>query len=309
MSGKVSMRKAGRHFALQVSSRDFFSQPCIPFLPCSQFSLRIEQEKFVNMINITFVIPCYNEEERIEKTFDALKAFRAPRDLKVIEVIFVDDGSTDDTFRKINDFGVKNKELNIKVVSYKPNKGKGNAVKVGLLEAKSDYVLFFDADISTPLSEIDKFISFMKNGEDVVIGTRKNGKSTVLKHQPKLREFMGRVFTKITQISLGVPTTDFTCGFKLFSKKAIKSIFTKAQIDGWGYDAEIVYLANRDFKVNEMPVLWINDERTHVVIYKAIPQTLYDLLRINWIHGVKPSIAFYAQKIYSLLFKYAPSTR
>ena len=268
------------------------------------------------MINISFVIPCYNEEERIEKTFEALRNFvsQGKRSrgilcggIELSEIIFVDDGSTDETFKKIHDFGARNKELNIRVISYKPNRGKGNAVKVGLLEAKSDYVLFFDADTSTPLSEINKFIPFMKEKADVVIGTRKNGKSLVLKHQPKLREFMGRVFTKITQVSLNVPTTDFTCGFKLFSKKAVKSIFTKAQIDGWGYDAEIVYLANRDYKVNEIPVLWINDERTHVVIYKAIPQTLYDLLRINWIHGAKPSLLLFAQKIYSLLFKYAPS--
>ena len=188
------------------------------------------------MKTISFVIPVYNEEKRINKTFSALKSFTQPEGLTLREVIFVDDGSTDITKSKIKNQKSKlEKILNakVKIISYKINKGKGYAVKQGMLSSNSDYTLFFDADMSTPLTELNKFIPFMNDNKDVIIGTRKNGKSTVVVHQPKIREFLGRGFTLITKKLLRLNVSDFTCGFKAFSKNSKNKISSTSSINTW----------------------------------------------------------------------------
>lgn len=244
------------------------------------------------MITISFVIPLFNEEERVGKTFEALEALKIPRGLKLEKIIFVDDGSKDKTFQNLVEFSQKNyKKFNTTIISYRQNLGKGNAIKLGMTESNSEYTLFFDADISTPLTEISKFAPFMRQRKPVLIGTRKNGKSTVIEHQPLMRELMGRAFTLMTQKSLGLAVTDFTCGFKAFSKNAKESIFAKAQIQGWGYDAELMLLSKQNkFTIKEIPVAWSDDKRTKVVLYKAIPQSIFELLTITFIHRVKPAL-------------------
>ena len=241
------------------------------------------------MKTLSFVIPVYNEQTRIKKTFEALKRVKLPHGLKLSEVIFVNDGSTDQTKTKINRFRSKNKKIaNIKLVNYEKNMGKGFAVRQGMLSGSADYILFFDADMSTPLSEIDKFVPLMEADADVIFGTRKNGQSTVLKHQPLYRELLGKGFTLMTKAALGVKTTDFTCGFKAFSRNASFRIFSKALINGWGYDAEIAFLAKKSgFEIYEQSVIWTNDERTKVKLYKAIPQTVADLFKIHLNHSIR----------------------
>lgn len=242
------------------------------------------------MKTISFVIPVYNEEKRIAKTFMALSQTKLPRGLILSKVIFVNDGSSDQTPRLISNFKKRSKlGKKVTIISYFPNRGKGFAVKQGMLETKSDYTLFFDADMSTPLSEIRKFLPFFEKGIDAVIGTRKNGKSTVIIHQPKYREILGKGFTYLTKLALNLDVTDFTCGFKAFSKRSINQIFDKAIINGWGYDAEIIFLAKKyGFTISEKAVIWANDDRTKVKIYEAVPRTLLELYKIRWTHSVKP---------------------
>lgn len=243
------------------------------------------------MKTISIIIPVFNEEKRLPKTFKALRELRLPRGLKLEEIIFVDDGSNDKTFGMIGEFRRTN-TLPVVIISYKANKGKGHAVKRGASEAKGDFILIFDADLSTQFSELKKFMKYVKNGENVIIGTRKNGHSTVIKHQGKIREFLGRGFTLFTQRALSMKVTDFTCGFKLFSKKAYKKIFRSSQINGWGYDAEIIFLANKyGYKIREVAVVWSNDNATKVVLYKAVPRSIYEILKIVVIHRLgKPKV-------------------
>lgn len=240
---------------------------------------------------LSFVIPVYNEELRLGITFKALSGLQLPRGLTLSEVIFVNDGSTDATKSQILGYKSKmKKRMNIQLVTYAQNRGKGYAIRQGMKKSTADYTLFFDADMSTPLSELSKFMPFITNGTDVIVGTRKNGHSTVIKHQPLFREMLGRGFTKITQLALNVDVTDFTCGFKAFSKKAKEMIFSQAEIDGWGYDAELLFLAKKNgFSMAEKAVLWSNDERTKVKLYKAVPQTLSELITIRSKHSVKPA--------------------
>lgn len=242
------------------------------------------------MKTISFVIPVFNEENRIEKTFKALNELVLPRGLRLSKIVFVNDGSKDRTLWLLKRFLKQSKLRNkISIISYQPNQGKGFAVKQGMLSTDSDYSLFFDADMSTPLTELKKFLPFIKNEVDVIVGTRKNGHSTVVVHQPKYREFLGKGFTYLTKFSLGLSVSDFTCGFKAFSKRSIGEIFENAVIKGWGYDAEVIFLAKKyGFSISEKAVTWANDERTKVNIYKAVPQTLTELYKIRWTHSVKP---------------------
>ena len=254
------------------------------------------------MKTLSFVIPVYNEEKRLQTTFLALQKFKTPKGLKLQEVIFVNDGSKDSTRQRIQSAKTileKALRAKVKLISYPQNKGKGYAVKQGMLIANSDYALFFDADISTPLSELKKFMPYIKEGKDVIIGTRKNGQSTVIIHQPKIRELLGKSFTLITKLALRLNVTDFTCGFKLFSKEARDRIFKQSTINTWGYDAEILFLANKfGFPIQEKAVLWSNDKNTKVKLYKAIPQTFMELFLINWRHEIKPALLFISRNLH-----------
>jgi len=237
------------------------------------------------MKSLSFVIPIYNESKRLHKTFEALQGGFSFSGIKLEKVIFVDDGSIDNTKDKIKRQKLKLKQIlkaKIEVISYPINRGKGYAVKQGMLASDSDYTLFFDADMSTPLSEFSKLMPHIQKQVDVLVGTRKNGHSTVVKHQPLYRELLGRGFTLISQLILNTWVTDFTCGFKAFSRTAKNEIFPLAQIERWSYDSEILYLGRMlGYKLQEVPVLWKNDEGTKVNLLKDIPKTLIDLISIR----------------------------
>ena len=173
-------------------------------------------------------------------------------------------------------------DINVKLVSCEKNRGKGFAVRRGMLEANNDYALFLDADMSTPLGELKKFAPFMEQGAHVIIGTRKAAGARILKHQPFLRQKMGEVYTALANLATGARVSDFTCGFKCFSMEAIHKIFPYARIDRWSYDAEILYLARLcNLKIHEVPVLWTNDEDSRVRLGKDALQSFTDLLKIR----------------------------
>lgn len=247
------------------------------------------------MKTLTLVIPVYNEEKRIGKTIKALLRGFSFADLKLEKVIFVDDGSRDKTKLKIKNEKLKiEKKLKakIKIISYSKNRGKGYAIKKGMIASKSDYTLMFDADMSTEIREFKKFLPYINKDIDVIIGTRKNGESTVKIHQPLYRKFLGRGFTLLSNIILNTWVTDFTCGFKAFSKEAKDRIFQNTIIDRWAYDAEIIYLANKmNLKIQEKSVIWKNDPGTKVNLLKDLPETLTDLIKIR-LHDYNLLISF-----------------
>ena len=237
------------------------------------------------MNTLSVVIPVYNEEKRLKKTFKALYCGVKSRNFELCEVIFVNDGSTDDTLSVIK----KNKttlakkiKAEIGITSYVKNRGKGYAVKRGMQKASGDHLLVMDADISTPLSELSKLESKVFYS-DIVIGTRKNGHSTVVVPQPLYRQFLGHVYTFLSQLILNVWVTDFTCGFKLFNFPSYKKISSRMKISGWGYDAEVMYLAKKyGFVVNEAAVEWANDSATKVNLAKDIVKSLSELIEIRF---------------------------
>lgn len=173
-------------------------------------------------------------------------------------------------------------------MSYNQNQGKGYAVRQGMLAATGDYAFFFDADMSTPLEQIEKFLPHMENHIDVIIGTRKNGESTVIRHQPVYREWIGKCFTILARFILQIDVTDFSCGFKAFSKSARLTVFPCSIVNGWGFDAEILFLTKiMGLTLAEKAVTWTNDVNTKVNLVRAIPQTLQDLIRIHWTYTIK----------------------
>lgn len=234
---------------------------------------------------IDFIIPVYNESKRLNTTISALNSFASPKDLKINKVIFVNDGSKDNTLSLLKSAKIKFPK---KIVTYPQNMGKGYAIKQGFLTAKSDYALFFDADMSTPLSEINKFMPFIKNNAPVILGTRKNGHSTVIKHQPWLRENLGKCFTLLSQIILNTKVTDFTCGFKAFSKPVYQIVGSQMTINRWGFDSEIIFLVSRlGFPIQEKAVVWTDEPNTKVNLLKDIYRSFSELLeiRVNYFKG------------------------
>ncbi|MBU2592572.1 glycosyltransferase, partial [Patescibacteria group bacterium] len=231
------------------------------------------------MKSISFIIPVYNEEKRLKKTFRALAKFKAPKGLKLSQVIFVNDGSTDNTLKVLKSTKLP---YPIKIISYAKNKGKGYAVKKGLAQIKTDYGLFFDADIATPINEIKKFVNYINAGVPVIIGTRKNSHSTVVKPQPVYRQVLGKCFTYLSNIALNTWVTDFTCGFKAFSKTAAKQISRRMAINRWGFDSEIMFLSRKlGFKIQEVAVIWADDPNSRVNLTKDIVRSFGELIQIR----------------------------
>jgi dolichyl-phosphate beta-glucosyltransferase len=228
-------------------------------------------------MNFSVVIPVFNEEHRLQKTANEIFAFFAKQS-SLVEIIFVDDGSTDNTLSLLRQYANQHA---CKVISYGENRGKGYAVRQGALAATSNWVVFFDVDLATPLVEFENLQRFIQPGDQVVVGSRRLEKSRIEKYESKLRTFLGRGFTKISNIL--VPNiTDFTCGFKCFSKEAVQKIFTVARIDRWGFDTELLYIATlKHIPIKQMPVRWAHDEDSRVKVFKAVVSSLKELIEMK----------------------------
>ena len=228
---------------------------------------------------LSIVIPAYNEEKRIGKTLKRILKFIATKSFTA-EILVVDDGSVDGTVDVVNSFS--NEKIPLKVIGYEKNRGKGYAIKTGMLAAGGEYALFTDADMSTPVEMLERFEPHMKDGVEVIIGTRKTAGAYVGKHQPFYRENMGKVFTWLSNRLLGLDTSDFTCGFKCFHRRTIEPVFGSQRISGWGYDTEIIFIARRKgFRIQEVPVSWYNDEATRVKLWKNVFTCLSELYQIR----------------------------
>ncbi len=231
------------------------------------------------------VIPLFNEERRLPKTAQAIFDFLRNNNKAQTELIFVDDGSSDSTaslleqYKKIYDF---------RVISYEQNRGKGYAVKQGALAATGDWVIFFDIDLATPLEEFSNLLNFMKPDDHIIIGSRRLASSKIKKYESGIRTFLGQGFTKLSNI-LVPGVTDFTCGFKCFSREAVRKIFSVAKIDRWGFDTELLYIARlKKIAIRQMPVVWSHDTDSRVNVFKAVVSSFKELIemKLNQIKGL-----------------------
>lgn len=229
---------------------------------------------------LSVIIPLYNEQTRLKK-LNKIYNFLNQQKLKY-EVILINDGSTDNTLETLKKLSAGFK---FTLITYGKNRGKGFAVKTGMLAAKGQYLLFFDIDLSTPMQEFSKFSSCLKKN-NIIIGSRKTKGSTLQKRQGLVRENLGKGFTFLSQVILNLDISDFTCGFKCFPQQAAKQIFSKQRIERWSFDSEILFLAKKlGYDIKEVPVEWSNDPRTKVRFPHDIIQSLLDLykIRYNWL--------------------------
>lgn len=226
--------------------------------------------------NLSIVIPVYNEENRLNKAFKIIVQWHHQH--PNWEFILVNDGSKDNTERQIKKFKF------VKLISYSKNQGKGYALKQGVARATKPLILLSDIDFSSPLTELPKLMSEI-NKADLVIGSRKITGADIIKHQSWWREWLGKQFTNLSKLWLGLTVSDVTCGFKLIKTPAAKKLFNKQKIKRWSYDAEILFLAKKmKLKVVDVPVIWKNDEHTKVSVLKDIWQSIIDLIRIRIFH-------------------------
>jgi glycosyltransferase involved in cell wall biosynthesis len=200
------------------------------------------------------VIPAYNEAGRIMEPFRRLGAHLRAR-YPASEIVVADDGSTDGTAAVVERLG-REVGLPVRVLAGATNRGKGHAVRRGMLAAHGLLVLMTDADLSTPIDELERLHTAIRNGADVAIGSRKMAGAMIEERQPPLREAMGRVFTWLTRL-LVVDVSDVTCGFKLFRRDAARAVFSRALLDDWSFDAEALFLTRRlGLVLVEVPVRW-----------------------------------------------------
>lgn len=231
---------------------------------------------------LSIVIPAFNEESRITETipiiFDYLKAQSYQS-----EVIVVDDGSTDSTADICRKYEADHACL--RLIHYPVNRGKGYAVRTGVMASTGEYVLMCDADLATPIDELDGFWKWVQEGIDVVIASRAIPGSHLVEHQPFYREFGGRVCNLIIQLVAVPGIHDTQCGFKLFSRRAAQGIFALCFIDGFSFDIEALFIARRSgFSIVEAPVHWYHKSGSKVRVLRDGLATLLDLFRIRFYH-------------------------
>jgi glycosyltransferase involved in cell wall biosynthesis len=208
---------------------------------------------------LSIVIPAYNEGKRIERSLDSVLSFLKAQSYRA-EVIVVDDGSSDDTAARVSDYIQRfiNAGHDLRVLTNKPNRGKGYSVKRGLSESRGDVVLFSDADFSSPISEAPKLIEPIANGSaDVAIGSRALNRKLIGVHQPAMRELGGIVFNLCMRLITGLKFKDTQCGFKAFRREPALPVFKLQRVDRFGFDPEVLYIARkRGNRLLEVPVVW-----------------------------------------------------
>ena len=231
------------------------------------------------MPHLSVVVPAYNEEERLPRTLARLFEYYEAQDYSY-DVTVVSDGSKDRTGQLVTEFAQSHP--NFRLIEYMPNHGKGYAVRTGILAAQGDLILFCDADLATPQEETEKLLPHMIQGADVAIGSRPMRESQLEKHQPFIREMFGRTANKLIQILAVRGIQDTQCGFKMFTKKAAHDIFSRCKLDEFGFDFECLMVA-RDlgYRIDEVPIRWLDQEGSKVVLMRDGPRALRDLVRIR----------------------------
>ena len=208
---------------------------------------------------ISIIIPAYNEEQRIAPSLDLILEFFSSGKYQA-EIVVVNDGSTDNTegyvLSRIEEF--RERGVDLRVLTNKPNRGKGYSVKRGIIEAQGDVALFTDADLSSPISEAPKLLDPIINNEtDITFGSRALNRKLIGEKQPFYRDFGGRVFNFELRTITGLPYHDTQCGFKAFRRKESLAVFALQTIEGFGFDPEILFIAKkRGLRLSEVPVIW-----------------------------------------------------
>ena len=228
---------------------------------------------------LSIIVPAYNEAARIGESLRSIVAYMETKGFD-FEVVVVDDCSRDATASVVGD--VAREDAHVRLVSHASNLGKGGAVRTGVRISKGDAVMFSDADLSTPIEELERLLPWLETHE-LVIASRSLPASEVVVHQPFYREWMGRIYNVFVQALVVRGIIDTQCGFKLMTRRAADAIFALARVNSFSFDVEVILIAKRlGFKVKEVPVRWINSRASKVHPVVDSLEMLLDLFRIKF---------------------------
>jgi dolichyl-phosphate beta-glucosyltransferase len=231
---------------------------------------------------LSLIVPCFNEERRLPASLARIEEYLEGTGYSY-EVLLIDDGSADRTAEVARETAARNERF--QVHRYEENRGKGFAVAYGGRLARGRWVLFSDADLSTPLYELEKLIPYLERGYDVVIGSRALKDSELKIRQPWWRERAGRVMNLLIRRASGLRFKDTQCGFKLFSRQAARDIFPNLTVRRWMFDVEALILARKlGYDVADVPITWINSGESRVKLSHT-PNIFRELLhiRLHWL--------------------------
>jgi len=230
---------------------------------------------------LSLVIPAYNEANRLPATLQRIREHQRSWNFPN-EIIIVVEPSVDGTLALAEEAAKHNAGL--RVLTHHENRGKGFAVRIGMLQARGDCIFFMDADLSTPLEDLDAGLLRMRKDRtiDVLVGNRQHPETRILQRQNPVRETMGKIFNRITQAMTGLKIRDTQCGFKGFRQRAAREIFSRQRFDGFSFDVEVLLLARAmGFSTVEMPVHWTNSPGSRVRVLRDSAKMLADLCSVR----------------------------
>jgi dolichyl-phosphate beta-glucosyltransferase len=226
---------------------------------------------------LSIVIPAYNEEKNIGETLSEIETYLSNKEF-TSEVILIDDGSIDWTVIKAKEFD--GRIVGLKIIESKPNYGKGYVIRKAMLEAEGEYILFMDADNSTSIKEIDKFLIVLSHKFDVYIASRRISGSSV--NVPLMRRALGFVYILMARIILGIGVSDINCGFKVYTRTAAQTVFKKQLMNDWSFDAENLFTARKyGYNVKEIPVEWKHKYTSKVKPVRDGLKSFWSLVKIR----------------------------
>jgi dolichyl-phosphate beta-glucosyltransferase len=238
----------------------------------------------MRIARLSIIIPAYNEEARLAGTLDAITRY-ARQSLDRAEIIVVDDGSSDATAQIAAAWSAEDDaRVSVRVLRHRSNQGKGASVREGMLAASEPYALMTDADLSTPIDDVERLATAIEHA-DVVIGSRSIPGSRITRRQPIYRMSMGKIFNRFVRALAVGGISDTQCGFKLLKRDVAQAVFSRCTIDRFAFDVEAIYVARRlGYRVVEVPVRWHNSPASTVHPIFDSARMLWDLARIRRRH-------------------------